>query len=71
MKKSIFFLLLIFGLTFTSFAQEQPSGANLRQAISLKPTNFSNIDLGKSGESPGYHIGIAYERLFRPGSHWS
>ena len=71
MKKSIFLLLLIFGFTFISSAQEPPSGDNLRQAISLKPTNFSNIDLGKSGESQGYHIGIAYERLFRPNSHWS
>lgn len=71
MKISISLLLLVFGLVGTGFGQGQSSVPNLQQAISLKPTNFSNIDLGKSGDLPGYHIGIAYERLFQPNSHWS
>jgi len=71
MKKSIFLLLFILCFTLVSQAQDVSSSRSLWQAISLKPTNFSNIDLGKSGDLPGYHIGIAYERLFRPDSHWS
>lgn len=53
--------------------QSKRTNSSFSQAITIKPTNFSNIDLGQMDDIAfmGYHVGLAYERLFRPDSHWS
>lgn len=72
MKIKITFFILFVAFTFkTGFCQQVPSTNFPIQAISIKPVNFSNIDLSKEGDFPGYHAGLAYERLLRPESHWA
>lgn len=71
LQKSTFLFLLLLLLCPPCFAQEASPSPITAQAISIKPTNFSNLDLGNNDGFPGYHFGLAYERLFCPSSHWA
>ena len=42
-----------------------------RHSLSLKPVNFSCIDLSGSNRIPGYHVGAQYERRIDKSGHWT
>lgn len=70
-RVSLLSISLIFLIFQKSIGQPVSHESVPVQAFSLKPINFSNIELGQNGGFEGYPFGIAYERLFQPESHWS